>query len=98
MPVAGRKTPPAQVAAVITVCARGVCAPVDGRKNTTSASLKDPAASVQVGVGCTNNMQLQPPSTRSGPAWGAVGVSNAAIKATCVMVHLNFYMPLRKLP
>ena len=45
---------------------------------TTSAKCKGP---VQFGVGCSNNMQLQPPppKTRSGPARSPFGVPDAAI-------------------
>ena len=85
---------------VITTCVSGVFVPVDGRKDTTSTSCKRSGpALVQIGVGCTTNMHLQPPPppTRSGPACtGAVGVTNATIKATCVRLNSVPYYVIYK--
>ena len=74
MPVAGRKTHTYHQCklhwVIITTCASEVliCA-VAGRKNTTNANCnRSGPATVKVGVGYINNMQLQPPLTRSGPA------------------------------
>ena len=93
MPVAERKTPSAQVAVSHDhhVCPSGVFAPVGRRKYTTSASCRSGPASVQVGVGCTN-MQLQPPPTPTRPCrtsmhMSIVGVTDAAINATCIRAH-----------
>ena len=76
---------------LITTCASGVFAPVDGRKHHQRKVQRSGPASGQIGAGCSNSSCNDNHHTTDQirTSKGAVGVPDAAINATCVRAHHN---------